>query len=67
MILQNKSERKVFLYFILLIKHVITKTKRVGMATEANIPNPDDTVVKGADPRLGPPRVGALLGPWLLN
>ena len=39
----------------------------MGRATEANITNPDDTVVKGADPRLGPVRVGALLGPWVLN
>ena len=51
----------------MLIKHVITKTKRVGMATEANTPNTDDTVVKGADPGLGPPRAGALLGPLLTN
>ena len=37
------------------------------MATEANTPNTDDTVVKGADPGLGPPRAGALLGPLLTN
>ena len=37
------------------------------MATEANTPNPDETVVKGADPGLGLPTVRALLGPLLTN